>query len=279
LIDFDWNKEFPKIMGNGGFDVVIGNPPYIRLQGLKANYEKESCFYENKYKSATANYDIYVLFIEKAFQLINKKGNACFIQPHKFLISEFGKGLREFLVENKAVESILHFGSNMVFKDASTYTCILKLSHDNKEVKFQHISPNKIDLPINYDKVSYNTLSGDKWNLFSSEIAKVLTKLKQQPLIFVGLQTSSDNIYLIKGTKNGNYVKGYSKALDKIVEIEIGLVKPMLKGEDVSKYKDLKNEYFVIFPYNLKDGKASSMTEEILSKRKSLRQIFRLERI
>ncbi|MDM8559479.1 N-6 DNA methylase, partial [Candidatus Parabeggiatoa sp. HSG14] len=125
---FDWNKEFPKIMGNGGFDVVIGNPPYVRLQGLKASYATESSFYEKKYKSATANYDIYVLFIEKAFQLINKKGNACFIQPHKFLISEFGKGLREFLVENKAVESILHFGSNIVFKEASTYTCILKLS-------------------------------------------------------------------------------------------------------------------------------------------------------
>jgi type I restriction-modification system DNA methylase subunit len=272
LIDFDWNKEFPKIMGNGGFDVVIGNPPYIRLQGLKANYEKESCFYENKYKSATANYDIYVLFIEKAFQLISKKGNVCFIQPHKFLISEFGKGLREFLVENKAVESILHFGSNMVFKDASTYTCILKLSHDNKEIKFQHISPEKIDLPINYEKVSYNTLSGEKWNLFGSDIAKVLTKLKQQPLtikdvfakIFVGLQTSSDNVYLIKGTKNGNYIKGYSKALDKFVEIEIGLVKPMLKGEDISKYKDLKNEYFVIFPYLLKEGKASSMTEDYI---------------
>ncbi len=272
LIDFDWNKEFPQIMGNGGFDVVIGNPPYIRLQGLKANYEKESCFYENKYKSATANYDIYVLFIEKAFQLISKKGNVCFIQPHKFLISEFGKGLREFLVENKAVESILHFGSNMVFKDASTYTCILKLSHDNKEVKFQHISPEKIDLPINYEKVSYNTLSGEKWNLFGSDIAKVFTKLKQQPLtvkdvfakIFQGIATSADNVYLIKGNQNGNYMKGYSKALDKTVEIEMGLVKPMLKGEDVSKYKDLKNEYFVIFPYNLKDGKASSMTEDYI---------------
>ena len=264
---FNWAEEFPKIIENGGFDVVIGNPPYVRLQGLKENYTIESYFYENN--SATANYDIYVLFIEKAFHLINKKGNVCFIQPHKFLISEFGKGLREFLVENKAVESILHFGSNMVFKDASTYTSILKLSHKNKELKFKHILPNKIDLPIDYDRISYDVLNNDKWNLSNDKITKVLAKLNQQPLtvkdifakIFQGIATSSDNVYLIKGVKNGNYVKGYSKELDKVVEIEIGLVKPMLKGEDISKYKCLENKYFVIFPYLLNAGKASPMSE------------------
>ena len=256
----------------GGFDVVIGNPPYVRLQGLKANYEKESFFYEKTYQSATANYDIYALFIEKAFKLINKNGGVCFIQPHKFLISDFGIGIRGFLLKHKAVESLLHFGSNMVFKDASTYTCILKLTYNNSEIKFKHLEPEKIDFITDYDKISYDKLTENKWNLTNTNITKVLDKLKLQLLtvkdvfakIFQGIATSGDKVYLIKGKEKGNYIYGYSQQLDKVVEVEKGLVKPMLKGEDISKYKKLNNQYWVIFPYLLKEGKAEPMTEDYL---------------
>jgi adenine-specific DNA-methyltransferase len=112
-------------MQAGGFDVVIGNPPYLRVQGLRENFEEESKFYETVYLSATGRFDIYVLFIEKAFNIMNERGLTCFILPHKFLNSDFGEGTREFLYKNKAISQILHFGSNMVFQDASTYTCIL----------------------------------------------------------------------------------------------------------------------------------------------------------
>lgn len=269
---FNWQNEFSEVFEKGGFDVVIGNPPYVRLQGLKANYEKESIFYEKSYKSATANYDIYALFIEKGFKLINRKGNVCFIQPHKFLISDFGIGIRGYLLEHKAVESILHFGSNMVFKDASTYTCVLKLSYNNNNIDFKHIEPEKIEFIANFDTISYNKLTAENWNLTNNAITKVLDKLKQQPLtvkdvfikIFVGLQTSGDKVYLIKGGEEGNYIVGYSQQLDKVVTIEKGLVKPMLKGEDVSKYKNLDNQYWVIFPYLLEGGKAEVMTEDYI---------------
>jgi len=107
----------------GGFDVVLGNPPYVRLQGIKANYEQESHFYEKNYVSAISNYDIYVLFIEKSFQLINNTGKVGFILPHKFLISEFGKGVRSYLSENKAVEQLLHFGSELLLKIRQQTLC------------------------------------------------------------------------------------------------------------------------------------------------------------
>lgn len=256
----------------GGFDVVLGNPPYVRLQGLKANYEKESRYYEEKYQAATSNYDIYALFIEKSFQLINKSGKVGFILPHKFLISEFGKGIRGLLVKKKAVESLLHFGSEMVFADASTYTCILNLSFNNEILKFKQINPHKINETSEYDTISYTKLSEDKWNLNETGVSGVLDKLNKQPLrvkdvfakIFVGLQTSGDNVYLIKGKQKGVYVEGYSKALDKNVKIETGFLKPMLKGEDISKYKHLQNKYFVIFPYVIETGKAIPMTENYI---------------
>ncbi|OCL99410.1 Type IIS restriction enzyme Eco57I [Aliarcobacter thereius] len=250
------------------FDVVIGNPPYVRVQGLKSNYENEAKLYEEKFVSATGNYDLYALFLEMSFKMLNQKGKLSYILPHKFLISDFGSGIREFLSENKAVESLLHFGSEMVFEDASTYTCIINLSHNNKKLDFKSISPNDIFNPFEYDSISYENLNSDKWNLSSNDITKVLEKINLQPLrvkdvfakIFQGAKTGSDDVFLLLSTEKGFY----SKALDKIVEVEKGLLKPMLKGEDISRYKNLKNRYSVIFPYILEDGKAKSMSEDFI---------------
>jgi len=252
----------------GSFDVVIGNPPYVRVQGLKSNYEDESKLYEQKYVSATGNYDIYALFLEMSFKMLKQNGKLSYILPHKFLISDFGSGIRGFLSENRAVESLLHFGSEMVFEDASTYTCIITLSHDNKKLNFKSISPKDIFESFEYDSISYENLNSNKWNLSSNDVAKVLEKIKLQPLkvkdvfakIFVGLQTSGDDVYLLLQTKDGLY----SKSLDSIVEVESGLLKPMLKGEDISRYANLKNRYFVIFPYIIEDGKAKPMSEEYI---------------
>ena len=83
--------------------------------------------------------------MEKGFKLINKKGLVSFILPHKFLITDFGSGIRKFFVEKRAVESLLHFGSELVFSEASTYTCIVTLSKKNKEkILFKKVNPNKI---------------------------------------------------------------------------------------------------------------------------------------
>ncbi len=193
---FIWEKEFPEVFKNGGFDIIIGNPPYVRLQGIKSNYEEESLFYEEKYKSAVGNYDIYVLFIEKGFNILKKSGKLSFILPHKFLISDFGKGIRGFLSEKKALKTLIHFGSNMVFEDASTYTCIVILSYDNKELKFKHISPDELNQDIDYNSISYDNLNDGKWNLSNQNIKNILDKLNKQPLrvknvfsrIFTGLQ-------------------------------------------------------------------------------------------
>lgn len=271
---FVWQEEFSDVFAQGGFDVIVGNPPYIRVQGLKANYEKEAAYYEQNFESARANYDIYVLFMEKSFGVLKRGGLLSFILPHKFLVSEFGCGVREFLAKNGALKELLHFGSNMVFDEASTYTAITTLSHGNEELRFAHIRPDELDKPIAFDSISYDKLSGDKWGLADDKTNALLEKLNSQPLrvkdvfkkIFVGLQTSADDIYLIDGAQNGDVVRGYSKSLERAVEIEAGITKPMLKGEDVARYAALSNRYFVIFPYIIEGGKAEPMSEEYIKK-------------
>ncbi|PHQ58042.1 MAG: hypothetical protein COA30_01400 [Sulfurimonas sp.] len=200
-----------------------------------------------------------------SFGMLKRTGKLSYILPHKFLIADFGTGLRGFLAENKAVEKLLHFGSEMVFVDAAAYTCIIDLSHNNEKLNFKSISPKDIFEPFEYDSIDYEKLSSNKWNLSNQGITAVLEKLNEQPLrvkdifakIFQGIKTSGDPIYLLLQTEKGLY----SKELNKIVEVEEGLLRPMLKGEDISRYKNLQNRYFVLFPYLVENNKAKPMTE------------------
>ncbi len=267
---FNWEKEFPQIFAKGGFDVIIGNPPYLRVQGLRTNFEIESKFYENEYKSATGRFDVYILFMEKSFELINDRGLISFILPHKFLISDFGSGIRKFFVDNKCIESILHFGSDMVFADASTYTCIINLSNNNKILKFKEINPYNIFYPFEFDEINYDLLSEEKWNLNSKKITNLFTKLYSQPQtikdvfesISQGVVSVGDDIFLLKGNIKGDLFIGYSDKINKEITIESRIVKPLLKGEDVKKYAQLNNSYYCFYPHYEKDGKTVPFEED-----------------
>ena len=268
---FNWQTAFPQVFEKGGFDVVIGNPPYLRIQGLQSAYPEMVSYYEEQFESAIGNYDIYVLFIERSLELIKESGEVSLILPHKFLISEFGQGIRKLLAENNLVSSLLHFEEHLVF-EVTTYTCILTLNKKPKnDLSFSFIDPKRIQEKIEWINLSYNNLTHEKWNLLSNTEINLFDKLHKQPLtakdvfskIFVGLQTSADKIFLLDGHIEGGLVKGYSKSLDREVKIELGLTKPMLKGQDVSRYKELRNENFVLFPYNINsDGKAEPMNED-----------------
>jgi type I restriction-modification system DNA methylase subunit len=125
---FEWALVFPEIHSAGGFDAIIGNPPYIRIQTMKEFAPKEILYYKDNYRAAAkGNYDIYVLFVEKALQLLNTNGKLGFILPHKFFNAQYGEPLRGLISEGKHISQIVHFGHQQVFSTATTYTCLLFL--------------------------------------------------------------------------------------------------------------------------------------------------------
>ncbi|MDP2966509.1 MAG: Eco57I restriction-modification methylase domain-containing protein [Pelolinea sp.] len=286
---FNWKTEFDLVFkGADGFDVVIGNPPYIRIQALKEWSPQEVEFYKQKYKAASkGNYDIYVVFVEKGLSLLNKHGKLGFILPHKFFQAQFAKPIRLILTKLRALVEIVHFGSNQIFKKATTYTCLLFLSKTPLE-KFRFISIDTISsvnnlfnairnkLPNNnYREVLLKqpTESDTEWNFSANGQDIVLSKLCSNPLrlsditrkIFVGLQTSADKIYVLKIIKwFDESVLCYSNALNKEVEIEKGLVKPFLMGKDVHRYEPVEAKNVVIFPYIVENGKAILMPQDYL---------------
>jgi hypothetical protein len=129
----------PEVFGQGGFDVVIGNPPYVRTTELK-NDEKK--FYENKYPSAYKQYDIYVLFYEKAINLLREGGFLGFITSNKFLASEYGLKLRELILKETKMVEIIDYSNAKVFGDASTYPVVLILEKTkfSKNHKIKYIN-------------------------------------------------------------------------------------------------------------------------------------------
>lgn len=273
---FKWEAEYPQIFANGGFDVVIGNPPYVRKQGLMEHYPEMCDFYEKTFTSATGNYDIYALFMEHSYSLINDTGIVSFILPHKFLVSDFGVGIRKFFKEKKAVETLIHFGSEIVFKEASTYTCIINLTKRQKDkVVFKKIKPENLFDYSNFDKMDYKILSEQNWDLQGESVYDLIEKLKTQPHIvgnvfdniFQGIATSLDAVYVFKGIDKGSYIEGYNEKFDYNFQIEKEIVKPFTKGNEVSRYVSSVIKHYVIFPYR-DDSKTPVPIEEDYIKQK-----------
>lgn len=283
---FDFEIYFSEVFHNkGGFDIVIGNPPYLRIQGLQETQPELVPVYKRKFKSASGNFDLYGLFIERGFGLLKADGNFAFIVPHKFFQATFGKGLRGLLNEQRALRQVVRFGAEQVFDEPTTYTCLLFLSRqrmdsfdlfeitdlsDSARV-FTRIRTRQED--ESYQHCQLPTPTTDDWDFHASGGNIILERLRQQSVtlgditrkIFVGLQTSSDKIYVLKILKNKrDTVVCHSKILDREVEIERGLVKPFLMGKNVHRYQPPRVENVVIFPYLIEDGRAELMSQKFI---------------
>ncbi|WP_034889544.1 Eco57I restriction-modification methylase domain-containing protein [Gillisia sp. Hel_I_29] len=269
---FNWKEEFPEVFKNGGFDVVIGNPPYVRVQTIKDSINKESFELEKKYETATRRYDLFVLFIEKSFYLIKNNGKVSFILPHKFLIADFGFGIRDFLKRKKFVEEIISFGAELIFKDASTYTCILKLSKENENFKYLEIDSSQLLEPINFGIINLDSLSSEKWNLHDKLSSGVLQKLQKNKLklenildnISQGIKNTTDKIFMMRGSFHGNEFIGFSDQLNKEVHLEAAIMKPLAKGKDIKRYQKLDINYYQIYTHYQKENKTVPLPENIL---------------
>ena len=262
---FNWQEQFPKVFEKGGFDVVIGNPPYLRVQGLRENHQKESVFYEHNYASATGRFDFYVLFIEKGSSLLNKNGVLSFILPHKFINADFGVGIRNFIYDNKALNNLVSFGAEQVFSDASVYTCIIGLSYGNSVFHYAKVKPLELqEASSTHAEISIDNLADTtRWSFQSSEDSNIIAKINKQPLLFKaitkacsqGTVSMGDDIYMMKGKIEGNYFIGYSEQIQQNIKLEKDIMRPILKGDDVKRYAPLENSYWLIYPHHSVNGK------------------------
>jgi hypothetical protein len=289
---FEWRFEFPEVLNDDGdfvgFDVIIGNPPYMRVQEIQATQPNQKIYYETQYKNAKAAYDLANLFFELAINISNTKPHNSFIFPHKFFNSASSEVFRDYLIEGKFIDKVAHFGANMVFEDADTYTCIAWFSRNqNKGFDFQQF-PFKSDFQNlmtkneNYSLMSYEMIhkasqlyGSNQWIMFNSELGfNIFEKIYNQSKLFAeafegifqGLATSKDDLYILEKTDSKNF-KLKVPISGKEYELEKELFNPFLMGKDVQRYSYLTTNRFVFFPYKLVNGNAEIVSlEEIREK-------------
>ena len=262
---FDWNTEF----GNRKFDAIIGNPPYIRVQNMVHYSREEYNFYKSNYSpyvtAQTDTLDKYYLFIEKGLALLNNEGILGYIVPHKFMNIQAGVKLRELLTSNSAVRKILHFGTYQVFENRSTYTCILVLSKkENTEFEIGFVQDwNQFLFNHNTECAKYPEayITGQPWSFLPQNIVTHLDAISEScvPLstlvdIFVGLQTSADDIYIIYAdSEDDNYV--YFHNGQREFKVEKGILRKGIYDIQITSYEKIAANCYIIFPYKEVNGK------------------------
>ena len=248
LNPFDWESEFKEVFLQGGFDAVIGNPPYVRQETL-SNLKG---YLESKYDVFHGIADLYVYFIEKGITLLNKQGVFSFIVANKWMRANYGFPLRTWLKD--LVQEIIDFGDLPVFQGATTYPSIIRVAKDHSEPTVRIVKVDTLDFKNLQDytsekafQVKRSSLKDDEWSLSSIEDQRLLAKinLKGTPLgelvgkkIFRGIITGLNEAFVIDESEKDRTLKENPQSKE--------LIKPFLLGRDIKRYAPPVPTRFVI---------------------------------
>ncbi|HEY5590447.1 MAG TPA: N-6 DNA methylase [Paludibacter sp.] len=273
---FNWLDEFPFLKESKGFDAIVGNPPYVRIQNMVKYLSEEIKYYQSDISNYTVaktdTFDKYYLFIQRAINLINSNGILGYIIPNKFFIVKGGKSLRQFISSNSSIFKIIHFGVTQVFPNRSTYSTVLILDKKPrltfKFARVKRIAVEFIAGKINYVEYNNSVFTDQPWIFISRESEIIFNKtraantirLKDIAEIPVGLQTSADKIYIIEPHSETKTTYKFTK--DKIeYEIEKDICKPCLYDLSFGIFDSVKPNAQLIFPYNIQENKADIFSE------------------
>lgn len=245
---FDWQTEFSEVFKAGGFNAVIGNPPYIRIQRI-AHVESDYVF--QRYESPTSKMDLSLVFLEKGLSLANKSGRVGFICTSQWLSADYGRNLRSMLGKGK-LHLIVNFGSLPVFANTNTYPAILILSPTPaRDLALKQItSREQLNLvsveaaPIK--TIQLSSLSAAPWTLGGLDLLKVLRRgnstwcpLHEFGKAYIGCKTGL----------NEAFVLSRSEAQKRKLEKEI-LIPYALSGKEVRRYGEVSPDAVLIYPYS-----------------------------
>lgn len=279
LNPMNFEDAFHKIMERGGFDAIVGNPPYIRIQRMQESWSRTVKYLSEHYRTARkGNYDIYVVFAERALGFLNPGGKLGYILPHKFFNSQYGEALRDILGQGKHVGHIVHFGSQQVFAGATTYTCLLFLDKapctQCRFVKVSDLNTWQKSGSAEESTIPATNFTRSEWSFTVGKNAALFERLRKIPLklgdvadIFVGLQTSADDVFileLLEEKRQTLYL--HSKSLDADLRLEKGSLFPLVSGTDVQRYAELPQRQYILFPYKIENESATLLPFADISK-------------
>lgn len=287
---FDWRARFVEVFGrkNSGFDCVVGNPPYVKLQYF-VKVEPESSEYLTGAKkpdgtalyesTQTGNYDLYLPFIELGIRLMNDKGRMGYIAPSVWLRNEYGEGLRKMIHRGQHMDRWLDFVSYQVFDEAITYTALQFYQKTaSGSVRFANAPKGGVNVS-DWDNtdwhMGYDALKpAESWVLLPKPERKLFDKLNKscKPLdsftdaIFQGIVTSANYIYQLEPLGNNKFLHyPQDKSTPQEFELEPDLLRPMVSGEDAKRYETPNSRWFILIPYSLDQDKPTLIPPQELA--------------
>lgn len=253
----DIRRRFASVMRAGGFDAIVGNPPYVRIQGFPRPQVE---YLSAHYRAATGNFDLFVTFIERAYSLLKDGGRLGQILPNKFFATDYGSGLRSMLSEDRSMVRVVDFGADQVF-EVTTYTCLLFLQKKKQET-FEYTTVPASDEALQsaqYALFKNAEFGSDRWVFAGGLQRRVLDKLAQgsKPLsefaegMNRGSSTGADEAFVLDAPFKG--------------EEDICRV-PVFAG-DFSRYEfQPRSKKFIIFPYEVSARTAALLPESVIKR-------------
>jgi adenine-specific DNA-methyltransferase len=248
-LDFDWNLKIKKFEG---FNIILGNPPYVCARNLD-EYTKEKI---KKWEvCSSGNPDLYIPFFQIAIENLAIDGVLGFITMNSFFKSLNGRALRAYFQRKNLIFDIIDFGAEQIFKSKNTYTCICFIKNNNRNyISYAIVESENLNKKIKKEKIYYDSLNSVKgWNLNSnkiiSKIESVGTPFGQIYQTRHGIATLKNDIYIFKPiNEDSNY---YYFQRDELYKVEKGICRNIINSNKLSRKKNLNDlEEKIIFPYD-----------------------------
>jgi len=271
----------------GGFDVVIGNPPYVKVQNL--NHTEIDWFKKNK-KVAHKRVDISIMFFELGSEIVKQGGKLSFITSNQFLNAEYGRKCRELFLTKFNIEEIIDFGDLPIFEDALTYVSIFTLKQDVPG-DFTYCKVDSISeaLSTHWEKkirIKHSSLSDNSWVLKDEKVDELIKKMEALPPLSkfgncnYGIVSGNDSVFIV------------GKDQIESCNLERDSLLPLIRANNCGRYEFVDYDLYIIYPFKYENEKTTLLSEtefkekfpntysylqlhkESLSKRKDSRKTF-----
>ena len=260
-LPFNWETEFSQVFADGGFDIVIGNPPYIR-QELLSPFKP---YLQENYQTYDGVADIYIYFYEKGLNLLKPGGIISYIVTNKWLRSGYGESLRRFFCQSSVFEQIIDFGHAPIFEDADTFPCIIaarksevsNTDNENKSVLVCDVPREElkninliqyVQNPENSFTIPWSRFSTHAWSLEPPAVDDLMRKIQRVgvPLKefagvkpYYGIKTGFNEAFLIDNATKNKLVQADPKCAE--------IIKPYLRGQDIKRWCPAWENLWMIF--------------------------------